>query len=63
MKTVEIIGRLRSKLDALPADSYLPWGGLMEKVINYLKNFWKQFFNYLKDGRYSIDNSITERFI
>lgn len=63
MKTMEIIGRIRSKLDALTADNHPPRGELMEKAVNYLKNFWKQLFNYLKDGRYSIDNSIAERFI
>lgn len=35
----------------------------MEKAVNYLNNFWNQIFAYLKDGRYSIDNSIAERFI
>ena len=63
LKTMEIIGRLRSKLDALTAENHPPRGELMEKAVNYLKNFWKQIFNYLKDGRYSIDNSIAERFI
>lgn len=63
LKTMEIIGRLRSKLDALTAENHTPRGELMEKAVNYLKNFWKQIFNYLKDGRYSIDNSIAERFI
>lgn len=51
MKTMEIIGRIRSKLDALTADNHPPRGELMEKAVNYLKNFWKQLFNYLKDGR------------
>ena len=40
-----------------------PQGDLMEKVVNYLKNFWNQLFAYLKDGRYSIDNTFAERFI
>lgn len=35
----------------------------MEKAVNYLKNFWNQLFAYLKDGHYSIDNTIAERFI
>lgn len=35
----------------------------MEKAVNYLKSFWNQIFAYLKDGRSSIDNTITERFI
>ncbi|MEO4797335.1 hypothetical protein ABHZ39_17405 [Bacteroides uniformis] len=32
----------------------------MGKAVNYLKNFWKQFFDYLKDGRCSIDDPIAE---
>lgn len=35
----------------------------MEKAVNYLKNFWNQIFAYLKDNRYSIDNTIAECFI
>lgn len=35
----------------------------MEKAIRYLDTFWTQLFAYLKDGRYSIDNSIAEQFI
>lgn len=38
-------------------------GDLMEKAVNYLKSFWNQIFAYLKDGRNSINNTITERFI
>lgn len=38
-------------------------GDLMEKVVGYLNNFWNRIFAYLKDGRYSIDNSMAERFI
>ena len=63
LKTMEIIGRLRSKLDALTAENHPPRGELMEKAVNYLKKFWNRLFNYLNDGRYSIDNSIAERFI
>ena len=36
---------------------------LMEKALRYLHTFWKQLFVYLNDGRYSIDNSLAERFI
>lgn len=40
-----------------------PRGELMEKALNYLNTFWTQLFAYLKDGCYTIDNSIAERFI
>ncbi len=63
LKTKEIIGRLRSKLDAMLADGHPPYGELMEKALRYLKNFWTQLFNYLKNGEYTIDNSLAERCI
>lgn len=63
LKTKEIIGRLRSKLDAMLSSEHPPRGDLMEKALRYLHSFWKQLFGYLNDGRYSIDNSLAERFI
>ncbi len=63
LKTKEIIVRLRSKLDAMLSDMHPPRGELVEKVLNYLNTFWIQLFAYLKDGSYTIDNSIAERFI
>lgn len=63
LKTKEVIIRLRSKLDAQLSDNHPPRGELMEKALRYLNTFWKQLFAYLKDGNYSIDNSIAERFI
>ncbi len=63
LKTKEIIGRLRSKLDAMLSDGHPPYGELMDKALRYLKNFWTQLFNYLKNGEYTIDNSIAERCI
>lgn len=63
LKTKEIIGRLRSKLDAMLSGEHPPRGELMEKALRYLHTFWKQLFVYLNDGRYSIDNSLAERFI
>lgn len=63
LKTKEIVGRIRSKLHVLTSDSHPPRGELMEKAVNYLQHFRHQLFAYLKDGRYSIDNSLAERFI
>lgn len=54
--------RIRSFLNYLTSAGHPPRGELMEKAVNYLNNFWDQIFAYLKDGRYSIDNSIAERF-
>lgn len=63
LRTKEIIGRLRSKIDALKADTHTPRGELMEKAIRYIDSFWTQIFAYTKDGRYSIDNNAAERCI
>lgn len=63
LRTKEVIGRMRSFLNVLTSEGHPPRGDLMEKAVNYLKNFWNQLFAYLKDGRYSIDNTIAERFI
>ena len=58
LRTKDVIGRMRSFLNVLTSEGHPPWGDLMEKAVNYLKNFWNQLFAYLKDGRYSIDNTI-----
>ncbi len=63
LKTKEIVIRLRSKLDAMLSDGHPPYGELMGKSLRYLNNFWKQLFAYLKNGDYTIDNTLAERFI
>ena len=63
LKTKEIIIRLRSKLDSMLSEGHPPRGDLMEKALRYMKTFWKQLFAYTKDGSYTIDNSLAERFI
>ena len=60
-QTTKIIQRIRQRLDKLLADSSGMRGDLMNKALNYLKSFWNQLILYLKDGRYSIDNSLAER--
>ena len=35
----------------------------MQGALTYLNKFWDQFFLYLKDGRYNIDNSLAERML
>ena len=60
LRTKEIIGRIRSKLNVLISPTHPQ---LMDKAVNYLHTFWKQLFTYLNDGRYDINNSIAERFI
>lgn len=63
LKTKEIIGRIRSKLNAMLAEGHPPRGELMDKALRYMDTFWTQLFAYLKDGEFCIDNSIAERFL
>lgn len=58
---LDIIGRIRSKLNVLTSDGHPPRGELMEKAVRYLDTFWEQLFRYTDNGRYSIDNNIAER--
>ena len=60
-QTAKIIQRIRRRLDKLLADTSGMRGDLMNKALNYLRSFWNQLVLYLKDGRYSIDNSLAER--
>ncbi|WP_182427144.1 IS66 family transposase [Bacteroides thetaiotaomicron] len=62
-KAKDIIGRFRSKLDTLFADSHSLIGELLTKALHYLHIYWKPLFAYLNDGSYSIDNLIVEYFI
>lgn len=62
-ETINIIGMIRSKLDVLLAENHPPRGELMEKAVRYLNTYWTQLFAYRNDGRYTIDNSVAERFI
>ena len=62
-ETTEVIEKIRTELYDLLANPDERRSELMSKALNYLKNFWNQIFAYLKDGRYSIDNTIAERFI
>lgn len=59
--TQEIIGEIRSKLDALMTENHPPRGELMDKAINYMHKFWRQLFKYRDDGEYEIDNSLAEQ--
>ena len=60
-RTAKIIRQIRQRLDKLLADGNGMRGDLMQKALNYLGSFWDQLFQYLKDGRYCIDNSLAER--
>lgn len=59
--SLEMIGRLRSKMNELLSRGHPPRGELMEKAVRYLDTFWTQIFRYTENGRYTIDNNIAER--
>ena len=59
-KTAKIMQQLRQRLEKLLADTSGMRGELMQGALTYLNKFWDQFFLYLKDGRYCIDNSLAE---
>ena len=61
-RTLDVIAALSTNLHLLLNDG-TPKGDLMQKALNYLNNYWTQIFNYRHDGRYSIDNSISEHCI
>lgn len=62
-RTNELVIRLRSKIDSMKSEGHPPRSELPEKAVGYMDDFWTQLFAYRKDGRYSIDNSIAERFM
>lgn len=59
LRAKEVIGRMLSFLNVLTSEGHPPRGDLMEKAVNYLKNFWSQILAYLKESRYSTDNTIA----
>ena len=59
--TTKIIQRKRQRLDKLLAYTSGMRGNFMLMALNYLNSFLNQLFLYLKNGRYSIDNSLVER--
>ena len=54
---------LWKELFDLPALPESEMSGLMRRALNYLHSFWKQLFNYRRNGEYTIDNLAAERAI
>jgi len=50
-------------LDEMLSDSAPKHGDLMRSAVKYFDHFWTQVFRYQKDGEYTIDNNLAERFI
>lgn len=59
----ELVIRLRSKIDSMKSSKHPPRSELLDKAVNYMDDFWKQLFAYRNDGRYTIDNTLAERFM
>ena len=62
-ETTEIIIEMRSLLDLMKSENAPRHGSLMKKAVGYLDHFWDQIFLYRKDGNYTIDSSLAERYI
>lgn len=62
-ETAGIIIEMRSLLNLMKSENAPRHGNLMEKAVRYLDHFWNQIFLYRKDGDYTIDNSLAERYI
>lgn len=62
-ETTGIIIEMRSLLDLMKSGNAPRHGSLMEKAVSYLDHFWNQVFLYRKDGNYTMDNSLAERYI
>lgn len=58
-----IVEDLWKELFDLPALPESEMSGLMRRALNYLHSFWKQLFNYRRNGEYTIDNLAAERAI
>jgi hypothetical protein len=61
--TNEIVEEMRNELYNLLALPESEMSDLMCRALNYLRNFWKQIFNYRNNGDYTIDNLAAERAI
>lgn len=58
-KSRPVIDLLAARLDTLAASSLLPQSPL-GKAVQYARNEWTAWTNFLKDGRLEIDNNLTE---
>lgn len=63
LETQEIIIAIRSKIDQLKSGGQPQMSGLLEKAVRYMDSFWTQLMAFRNDGRYTIDNTLAERFI
>ncbi len=62
-RSMELVIMLRSKIDSMKSAGHPPRSELLDNAVNYMDDFWKQLFAYRNDGRYTIDNTLAERFM
>lgn len=62
-QATELVIRLRSKIDSMKSAEHPPRSEMLDKAVHYMDDFWTQLFAYRNDGRYTIDNTIAERFM
>ncbi len=61
LETKEIMINLRANLLQELGNEDSMRSSYMTEALNYLNRFWKEVFNYLKDGNFPIDNNAAER--
>lgn len=61
LETKEIMINLRANLMQELGNEDSMRSSYMTEALNYLNRFWKEVFNYLKDGNFPIDNNAAER--
>ena len=62
-RTTDLMIQIRSVLDSLKSPGHPPVSEMLMKAVDYMDDFWEQLFAYRNDGRYSIDNTLAERFM
>ena len=62
-RATDLMIQIRSVLDSLKSPGHPPVSEMLMKAVDYMDDFWEQLFAYRNDGRYSIDNTLAERFM
>ena len=60
-RALAVPGDMRTRLTELLKEGHPPRSELLDKALRYMDSFWPQLMEYMKDGRFEIDNSEAER--
>lgn len=60
-ETLAMLAEMRAKLSVMLQDGHPPRSELLDKAVCYMDSFWEPLVEYIKDGRYDIDNNEAER--